>query len=410
MDSQATDGKVAKSKYEKDLGEEFLMDRRILVLAPFFSLKSINRPAFVSRVLSDLGSVDVVTTDFDHLTKSKKQQTQCTYIQDIFYLKTLHYKNNTSIQRFFSHIIFSFSAIRFFLKRRKKYDVIYVSVPFNLLAWLVCLFAKKQQRIIDIIDIWPDVLPFSNRSRQATQPVMALWKYFFIKAVNQCDTLMAVSDSFLNGGLKYFGENNGSARRFYIGADEFPLVEVKKAETRTIVYVGNIGMLYDFETLIEALSSPAMVDKWQLYIVGDGDRREWLISELIARGIPHHYFGVVYDSIDLATILYQAHIGFNGYTDKTSAAFSYKANTYMAAGLPIINSMQGDLHDIVDGHKVGFNYKPGDVGELVNRLGTLDNSQLEYLSRKTKDFFNNELNRKQLHEDIKGFLIDEISK
>jgi hypothetical protein len=45
----------------------------------------------------------------------------------------------------------------------------------------------------------------------------------------------------------------------------------------------------------------------------------------------------------LTVALADCDAGFNGYAN-TSAAFSYKATTYLAANLPLVNSMGGDLH------------------------------------------------------------------
>lgn len=384
----------------------------VLVIAPFLDANNnVNRPAFISKVLSDIGCVDIITTDFDHTTKKAKTKNDISFARSTVYLKTLSYYKNVSLRRLISHLVFSLSAFVYFLRIKDKYNVYYVTVPFNLLAYLIALFARHESIvIIDIIDIWPDALPFSKKLLQYAKPIMFIWKCFFICAINRCNILMSVSDSFLNQAKKHLKQDSKIARRFYIGSDEMPVSNVPKEGVFTIVYIGNIGTLYDFETLLKALSSDDLNKRWQLYVVGDGDNRDWLISQLNQKNISYKYFGIVYEPAKLADILAKAHLGFNGYKDTTSASFSYKANTYLAAGLPIVNSMRGDLFDIVERCRIGINYTPGDAGELVNILNALDNAIIELMSIKAKQFFDQELNRKKLHTEIRNFLIDSFSQ
>ena len=169
--------------------------------------------------------------------------------------------------------------------------------------------------------------------------------------------------------------------RFYIGDVKLQCLGPKE-NVLTIAYVGNIGHLYDFETLLDVMEEAKPV---QLFIVGAGDRQDWLLSELNRRGLPHQYFGVVYDPAGLANILCRAHVGFNGYLN-TSAAFSYKANTYFAAGLPILNSMRGDLHDLVDRLGLGLNYSGGDRTTLKRCLAALNEGRISSMSQNCSRF------------------------
>lgn len=385
------------------------MKNRIAVFAPFFTNDfKQNRPYFVANVLTKFGPVDIVTTNFDHLTKKRKEKKQIAGLNEIIYIKTLRYKSNISINRFLSHILFSVRAAWYFKNNHEKYQIIYVTVPFNLMALLVLGQAKKQKKIIDIIDIWPDVLPFPVIVRKLLWPLMKIWKNLFIKSCQKADIMIAVSDRFLLQGQQYFNASPINAKRFYIGCNPFPEIQIKKKELLTIVYIGNIGRLYDFEALIQALDDADLINKCQLYIVGDGDKREWLIEELTRRKILFTYFGIIYDPTELTFILKTAHLGFNGYTQKTSAAFSYKANTYLAAGLPLLNSMGGDLYNLVENKDLGFNYKAGDYLHLRSILQHINLDKLGELSFNCNKVFEEELNHNKLIKQMTEFFIRNI--
>ncbi|GFO69226.1 hypothetical protein GMLC_28050 [Geomonas limicola] len=168
----------------------------------------------------------------------------------------------------------------------------------------------------------------------------------------------------------------------------------------TLAYIGNIGHVYDFETLLDV-----MIEKkgsMRLFIVGDGDRREWLITRLQEHQLPHKYFGPVYDPSLLSEIFAQCDAGFNGYKN-TSAAFSYKANSYFAAGLPILNSMTGDLETLVAEQGLGFNYNSGDVASLAKAVANLTEGDSQFLRRNVATFFESELDLDRVKESLENF-------
>jgi glycosyltransferase involved in cell wall biosynthesis len=373
----------------------------ILVLAPFFNHETTNRPSLVSEVLARFGNVDIVTTNFNHQTKDAKNQFQFNDGRTIYYLPAIPYQQNISPVRFLSHFIFSFRVWLFYLQRKNKYNVIYATLPFNLIALLVFLSSTRKLKILDVIDIWPDVLPFSEIVKKVFRPFFDVWKKSFALAVKHCNVLMTVSDQFMAESIPFFYSEASAAQRFYIGAKRLPRKMQSIDGFLTIVYIGNIGHLYDFETLLTAMQ--AYQNKVQFFLIGDGDRKEWLLGELKCTKIEHHYFGVVYDDNKLAEILSKCNIGFNGYRN-TSAAFSYKANTYFAAGLPIINSMSGDLNNLVAKYGLGFNYTPCDVDSLKARIEDCLSADLAKLSCSVDSFFELELEQGIIKGKIEKFI------
>lgn len=375
--------------------------KRAIVLAQSLSTDwNANRPLSAACVLSRLADVEVVTTDFNHWTKKPKEKIQFPPIGRITYLKTLPYYSNTGPTRLLSHLLFSIRAGLYFLRHRKRFDIVYATLPFNSLAWFALRNARARQRIIDVTDIWPDVLPFSRRLVRMFRPIFALWRKMFNEAAREADVMMAVSDSFLEETLKYVRPDCKS-RRFYLSEVALRR-DVPKETALTIAYCGTLGRLYDFETLLEVLSE-AERGSMQLFIVGEGDRREWLLSELRRRNLPHQYFGSVYDPAKLGDILSRAHLGFNGFRN-TTAAISTKASTYFAAGLPVLNSMEGELANLVIQHRLGFNYQSGDPSGLKRCFSEINPAELASMSQNCIRFFESELDRARIRDEMYEFL------
>ena len=379
---------------------------RCLVLAPFFShVSSANRPQIVAEVLAGFGTVDIVTTDFDHHTKKQKPPFQYYDQRTIYYLPTMAYRHNVSLARFMSHFIFSIRAWFFYIRRKDEYDIIYATLPLNLLGLLVFLSSHDKQKICDVVDIWPDVLPFKPIVRKILRPFFSFWKQSFIWTIGHSDLLLTVSDRFLEESLPYFRRALSAAHRVYIGSQLIPRKERLPNDLLTIVYIGNIGQLYDFQTLLTVLAT--IHGKVIFYLIGDGDRKEWLLQELNREQIEYHYFGTVYDNERLSEILSQCDIGFNGYLN-TTAAFSYKANTYFAANLPILNSMSGDLENLVDEHELGFNYSAGNVDSLRTKIESCTKDVLTIYSQNVERFFEAEIELEQVKAKLSSFFVQNL--
>src|ERR1019366_5864707 len=280
-------------------------------------------------------------------------------------------------------------------------DIVYATLPFNLLALLCFRGGERTLRVVDVVDIWPDVLPFPRSVKWLLAPLFAVWRRSFTAAIASADILIAVSDRFLHESLPAFRGAPDAARRLYIGHPPLPRSTCTHADGLTIAYVGNIGHLCDLETLLDAMTQCEVIPK--LLLVGDGDRRASLLEALTRRGISHEYFGIVYDDTTLAGILCRADLGFNGYRN-TSAAFSYKANTYLASGLPLLNSMSGDLHDLVAKHEFGFNDRAEDAGALVECLRAATPATLKRLRANAERFFCECLDQRRLKEELESWL------
>jgi glycosyltransferase involved in cell wall biosynthesis len=185
------------------------------------------------------------------------------------------------------------------------------------------------------------------------------------------------------------------------------MAATKKQPIFTIVYVGNLGRLYDFETLLDVLEEDELRDCVQLFVIGRGDKQDWLIEELEARKLRHRFFGAVFDPERMAEILRSCHVGFNGFIN-TTAAFSYKANTYFAAGLPIINSMNGDLARLVAEHGVGVNYEGGNREQLRDCILRLVRNGTTELAANSERFFSLHLESSKICVDIGEFLMSSL--
>ncbi|QUN06895.1 hypothetical protein KDN34_05460 [Shewanella yunxiaonensis] len=358
---------------------------KVCVVSPFFvDDKSISRPAFVrDTLLNHSNDVVVLTSDFSHQLKRRVHFDS----DKIITVRTLNYSNNKSVFRFASHF---FLAIFLFLKAVKisrGIDVFYVTAPFAFTALLIKIFIRKKV-IVDIIDYWPYSLPF--KKNYLTSPFLKVWHFFNFLCFKMSDFTISLSSTFLSLAkvdLKYqilFGTNS----KFVLHHD----VSDKKI---SILYLGNIGELYDFESLISLFEK--YPEKYVFEIVGSGDRLDWLKLELERIGVEHRFHGVVYCENSLKKIASKCHFGFNGYL-KTNASFSYKALSYFSYGLPIINSMRGDIFNYVEMYNLGINYQQDSNLSLEKAILNYDYSSC--LTQNVRRFFIENLEQSKIEMKI----------
>jgi glycosyltransferase involved in cell wall biosynthesis len=379
-----------------------MVNKGAVVFSPFFSPDDFaSRPRFVGSVLAQMMPVDVVTSDFDHGQKIKRDHLPCSPFDRVVYLQTRPYYSNAGFARLLSHLLFSFKAAAYFRKNRDKYDVVYATVPLNVMTWLVFGLAGGRTKIVDVVDIWPDVLPFPLLAKKALMPAFALWKWFFKSAIARADIVIGVSNTFIEEACRY-ASKTALVKRFYIGHTRLAAA-TEKQPIFTVVYVGNLGRLYDFETLLDVLKDDDLRDRVQLYVIGEGERQDWLIQELEVHQLRHRFWGRVYDRVRLSEILCSCHVGFNGYIN-TSAAFSYKAGTYFSASLPIFNSMTGDLMRLVDEHGLGVNYQGGNRTQLKECILRLVRRGTAEMAASCESFFLSQLESSKISADIGEFL------
>lgn len=366
---------------------------KVCVISPFYVEDyNISRPSFVRHILLKNGhDVITLTSDFSHQKKEKVSYSQ----NNVFTVKTLKYSSNTSIVRFVSHAITAILLAYKAITLRKDVDVYYVTAPFAITAFLIKLVTRKKL-IIDIIDFWPNSLPF--RESFFSKHLLKLWSKVNAMCCRFSDTVISLSSEFLRNSC------SDSIEKISFGAesnfDHGPVIRSQeKTSQLTILYIGNIGSLYDFQTLLHALNATHKTIK--LHIIGEGDRKQWLLQELDAKKIDFVFHGMVYDKVAIKRICSECDIGFNGYIS-TNASFSYKALSYFSYGLPILNSMKGDLYEVVEKNGVGFNYVGGDFDSLLESINSMVINVETF--EKVKRYFESELD----FSVIEGKLLEKI--
>jgi glycosyltransferase involved in cell wall biosynthesis len=203
------------------------------------------------------------------------------------------------------------------------------------------------------------------------------WRSWERAVLASADSVIAVSSAVRDHALMS-GQDPGQVSVIHNGVDVADFVNARGQEVRarygmedaTVVgFTGSLKPWHGVEVLLEA--SAGLPPSTRLLIVGDGPERATL--ERIANGpalagrvvftgaIPHSMVPAHLAAMDVATAPYAAQEAFY---------FSpLKVAEYLAAGLPIAASAQGDVPAIVG--DAGILVPPGDATTLAGALARL---------------------------------------
>ncbi len=155
------------------------------------------------------------------------------------------------------------------------------------------------------------------------------------------------------------------------GTKLFPIDKAESAFARehglvepfTVMYSGNLGLYYEFETILRA-AELLRDDPFRLVLVGAGGKKDWIRREIERRGLdntlllPYQPFETLNESLNacdasLVTI------------DRGVEGISFPSKLYssLAVGKPILalSEATSELRDIVDRDRVGRWFELGDT-------------------------------------------------
>jgi len=146
-------------------------------------------------------------------------------------------------------------------------------------------------------------------------------------------------------------------------------------EPFTILYSGNLGLYYEFDTLLDA-AAKLQGDNFRLVFIGAGGRKQHIVDIVAKRGLknvlmfPYQPFETLNDSLNACDAsLVTIAKGIEG------ISFPSKLYSSLAVGKPIlaISEEGSELREVVEAERTGLWSRPGDVDALVRAIRTMMN-------------------------------------
>ena len=122
-----------------------------------------------------------------------------------------------------------------------------------------------------------------------------------------------------------------------------------------IAYIGAINNIIDIPRIAYLLGALNRRRKVIADIIGEGEHRDDFIRELRNRGIETVCRGAVYEEERKKEILSRCCLGINVMRTDVHVGLSMKSIDYLSYGVPLINSIKGDLWEFASTCGIGVN-------------------------------------------------------
>ena len=341
------------------------------------------RPNFLRRALSEIcpsAKVVAITSDFDHIRKSRVVANQSGIVR----LHVRPYRRNISFKRALSYV--DFAAYVYRSPLIAEADIVLICVP-DYLSALALLWKRRAchyRIVIDVVDLWPEALPFKGAiGKFMKNLVIYPFKWLRGHSFSCADMITFQSEYFRS----IFGGNVDRQRYLPMCGESRHLADnVVRRRPMTsginIAFLGSINNICDIDSLVKILLLLSQQRSVHLTIVGGGEGLELLQMQLKDTSVHTTYHGISFDSTLIEKTLMQAHFGYNGYKAATEVAVSYKSLQYLKHGVPLLNSTKGDTLSLVENDQIGFNFNCDKIEDLVGDITQLSDEQYAAMSQK----------------------------
>lgn len=263
-------------------------------------------------------------------------------------------------------------------------DLIVSVMPTPFVDVACVLLARRYgaRFVQDFRDLWPELFvhafpqAWQGLGRVLIKPLQWMRKW----ALRRSDGFLSVTHDYLDfanavsstvkqrpHAVVYFGMDAHAPDITRIPPEKLPGLKKSDASEVWVVYGGTLGDNYDVATMVAAFAiiereHPAL--KLRLKVAGSGPLKG--LVEAAAREHPESvsYFGPL-NKDELWMLLGSADIGLLPYAGFSTVSVPAKTFDYIAAGLPMINSLPGEIERILAQRGIGVQYESGNVQSLV---------------------------------------------
>lgn len=327
-------------------------------------------------------NLTVITTDFDHGKKRKRDNYPRYNGVTVKYIHEPGYGGNVSIQRLYSHYVWGKNVSKY-LKTAEKPDVVYCAIPSLTVAVEAGKYCKRNgvKFIVDVQDLWPEAfsMVFKNKLfKLVFKPI----EWYVNKAYAMADLAIGVSETYvnrvlsvnkkINSGVAVFLGNNGQL--FDESASKYKK-EYNDGITR-LCYIGSLSQSYDIKMVVDAMTIVSQRPdlKVRFVVVGDGVYKDDFEQYANQKGVDSVFTGQK-DYPEMVGELCSCDIVINPIRKGSAASIINKVGDYALSGLPVINTQEClEYRQLIDDYGCGINCECGnaeDVAAAIVKLAEL---------------------------------------
>lgn len=383
---------------------------KVAVISCFADKNNYNRGNFIYEYFEKRNfNSYIIYSEFRHGSKKVIRENDKNWIP----IETLAYTNNVSFKRLLSHIIFGIRAAK--ALKRLKPDIVYMAVPPNSVTYFAFKIARKlgSKIIIDIVDLWPESFPISNKLKKLLSPFLKVWMKFRDDKLKYADALMFECNLYKET-IEKKNIINKNPHIIHLAKNKItnfnPDFSSCIDDTLNICYLGSINLLIDIQLIIRILRDVSRQRKVRMHIIGIGNKKDYFLSQLKQNNIDYIDYGAIYDESEKNKVMNYCDFGINLYRDNTMIGLTYKSVDYFSAALPIINSIKADTWSFVEYNGVGINCYRDNYQTTVERILNISNEEISEMKKQAFELYLNNFESSKVEVKIDKMLATIVPK
>lgn len=283
----------------------------------------------------------------------------------------------------FNYLSFVFAGLLFlpWMLRKREFDAILVFAPSPILQAVPAIplkWLKKAKLALWVQDLWPESLSATGfiHNRYVLRLVGEAVKVIY----RHCDTLLVQSHAFVEPVARYAArekiqyypnsmDTRGALSPFVVP----PELDAMLTQHFCVVFAGNLGTAQALDTLVEAALQLRDDAQIRIVLFGSGSRLDWLKSQKSALELDNLVLPGRFPVEAMSAIFKRSSALLVSLTDEEVFAQTIpsKIQAYLAAGRPIIASMNGEGARVIDEAGAGLTSPAEQVPPLVANIRRL---------------------------------------
>jgi glycosyltransferase involved in cell wall biosynthesis len=175
-----------------------------------------------------------------------------------------------------------------------------------------------------------------------------------------------------------------------------------------VIYTGSLASSYDIKTILDAaeILDNEMKGAVRFAIAGTGPKAV-MIQQKVEKLNCIEYLGWIGQE-DLYRQYSISDLGLTQHTPGATQSVTYKFFDYLSAGLPILNSLEGEMAHLIDKYELGLNNTSGNARELATNISTFvkDKNKLAVYKMNALTFAKEQGNSSRVYHELLCFLQD----
>ncbi len=280
-------------------------------------------------------------------------------------------------------------------------------------ALIGCWYAKKHHipHYLYVQDLWPEnvIIVTDISDRTVIGAINKMVDYIY----KNTDEIFATSPSFVDAICNRKVKVNREkvhywpqyAENFYKPMEKGTVEEIPDDGSFKIAFTGNIGTAQGLDVLPKT-AELLRNENIRFVIVGDGRYQAEFEKEIIERGVQKQFIMIPRQPAEripeLLSVCDTAFLSFKS-DPLWAKTIPAKLQSYMACGMPIIASAEGETRRIIEEAGCGICCGIGNAEELAKGIDRLIKADLKLLGENSRSYYENHFDKKKLMDEIEEF-------